>query len=334
MSIDFERPWLLPLLPLSLGLVWFLWRTSRAYMPPMRRRASLVLRGLVTTLVCLVIASPLVQLRADQVAVAVLLDRSDSITPAARAEEEQWLAKALASKNANDQVAVITFGEDATVERTLSDDSRPPRLAPPSGGTRTDIAAAIRAGVAALPPSAARRLVLLSDGRENIDKAEPAADLASAAGVQLLTVPIEQTNGPEVLVRQLDAPGQLREGERFTVTAQIQSSVATSATLHLLMDGSLVTSQDVDLDQGVNRLVIPLEPIPSGHHLLRLQIEPEIDTIPQNNAAGALVVVTGPPSVLIVEGTPGEGQYLADALRSSGLKVDVSSPVSAPLEAA
>jgi Mg-chelatase subunit ChlD len=334
MTIDFERPWLLPLLPLSLGLVWFLWHTSRAYMPPIRRRASLVLRCAVVTLVCLVIASPLVQLRADQVAVAVLLDRSDSITPNARAEEEQWLARSLATKNSNDQVAVITFGEDATVERALSDDPRAPRLAPPSGGTRTDIAAAIRAGVAALPPSAARRLVLLSDGRENIDKAEPAADLAAAAGVQLLSVPVEQTNGPEVLVRQLDAPSQLREGERFSVTAQIQSSVPTSATLHLLMDGSLVASQDVDLDQGVNRLVMPLEPIPSGHHLLRLQIEPEEDTITQNNTAGALVVVTGPPSVLVVEGSSGEGQYLADALRSSGLKVDVGSPVSAPLDVA
>src|SRR5919199_2722255 len=278
MTIDFERAWLLPLVPLSLGRVWFLWHTSRAYMPPMRRRASLVLRAAVTTLVCLVIASPLVQLRADQVAIAVLLDRSDSITPAARAEEEQWLAKALASKNTNDQVAVITFGEDATVERALSDDSRLPRLAPPSGGTRTNIAAAIRAGVAALPPTAARRLVLLSDGRENVDKAEPAAALAAAAGVQLVSVPIEQSSGPEVLVRQLEAPSQLREGERFTVTAQIESSVPTSATLHLLMDGALVASQDVDLDQGVNRLVMPIEPVQAGHHLLRLQIEPDEDT--------------------------------------------------------
>ena len=334
MTLDFERPWLLPLLPLSLLGVWFLWHTSRAYMPPLRRRASLILRLAVTTLVCLVIASPLVQLRADQLAVAVLLDRSDSITPTAKAEQEQWLAKALANKSPNDQVAVITFGEDATVERALSDDARQPRLAPTERGTRTNIAAAIRAGVAALPPNSARRLVLLSDGRENIDKAEPAAALASAAGVQLLSVPVEQASGHEVLVRQLDAPNQLREGERFTVTAQIQATEPTSTTLHLLMDGTLVSTQDVDLDQGINRLVLPLEPIPAGHHLLRLQIEPEIDTIPQNNAAGALVVVSGPPIVLVIEGSPGEGQYLADALRSSGLKVEVASPVSAALDVA
>ena len=97
-------------------------------MPPVRRTASLVFRVAVVSLLCLVLASPTVQLRADQLAVAVLLDRSDSISPAARDEQEQWLAKALAAKGANDQVAVITFGEDATVERALS--GRPRATAP------------------------------------------------------------------------------------------------------------------------------------------------------------------------------------------------------------
>ncbi|MDQ3811139.1 MAG: hypothetical protein M3336_12700, partial [Chloroflexota bacterium] len=145
MSIDFERPGLLLLLPLTLALVYLLWRSSRTYMPPVRRRASLVIRVAVTALLCLVLASPTLQLRADQLAVAVLLDRSDSIAPLARAEQEHWLARALAAKGAADEVAVITFGQDATVERALSDESRPPRLAPTSSATRSNIAAAIRA---------------------------------------------------------------------------------------------------------------------------------------------------------------------------------------------
>src|SRR5919204_4224827 len=135
MTIDFERPWLLLLLPVALAAVYWLWRTSRTYMPPLRRKAALVFRATVTTLIVLVLASPTLQLRADQLAVAILLDRSDSISPAARDEQEQWLAKAMAAKSPNDQVAVITFGEDATVERALSDDARQPRLAPTERGT-------------------------------------------------------------------------------------------------------------------------------------------------------------------------------------------------------
>jgi len=331
-SLDFERPWLLLLLPPSVAIVYLLWRGSRTYMPPVRRRASLIVRVAVISLLCLVLSVPTVQLRADQLAVAVLLDRSDSITPLARSQQEYWLAKAFASKGAQDQVSVITFGEDATVERALSDDPHPPRLAPDQTGTRTNIAAAIRAGVAALPPSAARRLVILSDGRENLDHADAAAALAAAAHVQLMSVPMDETQGPEVLVRALDAPSQLREGERFTVTAQLEATQPTSATLHLLMDGQVLTSQQVDLDQGTNRFVIPLEPISTGHHLLRLQVEADADTLSQNNSAGALVVVTGPPSVLVVEGTTGESQFLVDALKTSGLNVEQQSPLSAPLD--
>src|SRR3982751_5259636 len=104
MSIDFDRPLLLLLLPLALALVYVLWRGSKTYMPPVRRRASLILRLAVTTLLCLTLASPTIQLRADQVAVGILLDRSDSISPLARDEQEQWLARAMAAKGANDQV--------------------------------------------------------------------------------------------------------------------------------------------------------------------------------------------------------------------------------------
>ena len=73
MSLSFDRPLLLLLLPVCLGLVYLLWRTSRVYMPPLRRRASLVLRVLVVTLLVAAIAEPRVQLPANDLAVAFLL---------------------------------------------------------------------------------------------------------------------------------------------------------------------------------------------------------------------------------------------------------------------
>ncbi len=333
MRLDFEYPLVLILLPICAALILVVWRTSRTYMPPLRRRISLGLRMVVVSLVVLALASPLVQLSADQLAVAVLLDRSDSISPAARVDEENWLSSALAAKAAADQVAVVSFGADATLERTLSTDSRPPRLAPSAvDGRRTDIAAAIRTGIASLPPGTARRMVLLSDGQQNQEQADQAAALASAAGVQLLGVPLSAESGPEVLVRQLDAPPLLHEGDRFAVTAQVEATVSTSARLHLLVDGRLASSQDVDLVQGVNRFVLAQEPLPAGQHLVRVQIEPGVDTLPQNNSAGAVVVVSGPPAVLVAEGSPGDGKFLADALRATGLKVDLTTVAAASLD--
>jgi len=335
-SLSFDRPLLLLLLPVCLGLVYLLWRTSRVYMPPLRRRASLVLRGLVVTLLVAALAEPRVQLPANDLAVAFLLDRSDSITPSMQIDEERWLADAIQHKAQQDQAAVITFAGEPVVDRALSPDPDPPRLSPSSNvnPSSTDIAAAIRAGLAVLPPTAARRLVLLSDGQENQEKADTAAALASAAGVQLMVMPLEAVRGPEVLVRALDAPAQLREGERFSLSAQVEANVATTATLYLMVDGRLAGSQDVTIQPGTSRFVLPVEPLTNGHHVLRLQLQADADTLVQNNSAGAYVIVQGPPKVLVVEGTPGEGRFLVDALRAMGLAVDVTGPDGAALDAA
>src|SRR6266699_2844942 len=104
MGLTFERPlWLGLLLP-SLGIVYFLWRTSRVYLPTTRRYLALGLRMLAMTLLVGIFAQPSIKLNASDLAVAVLLDRSASISPAQRAAEESWLADALSRKSLNDQI--------------------------------------------------------------------------------------------------------------------------------------------------------------------------------------------------------------------------------------
>src|SRR6202011_349580 len=92
MSIAFDRPLLLLLLPVCIGFVYALWRTSRVYMPPLRRRLSLGLRVAIVVVLLAVLAEPRVQLQANDLAVAFLLDRSDSVTPSMQADGEAWLA--------------------------------------------------------------------------------------------------------------------------------------------------------------------------------------------------------------------------------------------------
>ena len=334
MGIQFDQPWALLLLPLCLAFVYVTWLKSRAYLPPARRAAALALRLIVVGLVVVALAGPLVQLSATQLALAVLVDRSDSIPPAAQANEDQWVTDALAHKAADDELAVVSFAGDARVERPLSADTTQTVIADPADlhTGRTDIAAAIRTGLAALPSGMARRLVVLSDGQQNQEQSDAAAALAAAAGVQVDVVPLQQDSGPEALVDGLDAPSQLRQGDSFSVDARIRATQASQATLHLLVDGQLAVTQDVDLQVGANRFVVPMEPLAAGQHVFELQLEADADTLAQNNTGGAYVVVSGPPSVLVVEGAPGDGQFLTDALRAQGLQVDVTDPASAQLD--
>ena len=56
-----------------------------------------------------------------------------------------------------------------------------------------------------------------------------------------------------------------------------------------LVDGQLVTTQQVDLLPGVNRFVLNQDPLSAGQHQVRLQVEPDVDTLPENNSAGAVI---------------------------------------------
>ena len=69
---------------------------------------------------------------------------------------------------------------------------------------------------------------------------------------------------------------------------------------------------------------------PTGFRRFNAQIIPEQDTRLQNNQASAFTVVYGPPSILIVEGNPGEGQNMQTALEAAEMQVQRLAPGQMP----
>ncbi len=325
MTFDFTHPLALAALAL-LPVFWLVDRVSRTHLPRKRRRLVLWVRLLVVTLLVVGVAGPRMIGRADQQAVAFLVDVSDSVTPAMRERQLGWLREALGGMGERDQAAIIAFGEHAVVERPLvgAQHAVPVRpIASVVGGGKTDVAGAIRLALATLPSTMARKIVLLSDGNENAGKALDQARVANAAQVPISVVPLAPQSGPEVLVRQLETPAFVRDGESFSATVTLDATQDTKARIHLLADGKLLASQSVELTQGSNSIILPREPLGQGFHLFRVQVEGGDDTFVQNNEGGSYTVVTGKPRVLVIESEGGETRYLAEALRSAGLELDV-----------
>src|SRR5262249_29514544 len=75
-------------------------------------------------------------------------------------------------------------------------------------GNYTDIAAAIKLALASFPEGTGKRIVLISDGNENLGNAEEQARIAERNGVQIDVVPLAAgyRNEDEVLVESVDAP--------------------------------------------------------------------------------------------------------------------------------
>ena len=181
MTVDFTQPLALLLL-LVLPAFWLIDRVSRTHLPRQRRRLVLGVRIAMAALMILGLAGPRVIGRADEQAVAFLVDVSDSVTPPMRDRELSFLRDATSAMTDRDRATIIAFGAQSVVERPLSAAGPIGPIASIVDGGKTDIAGAIRLALATLPSTMARKIVVVSDGNENTGKAIEQARVSSAAG--------------------------------------------------------------------------------------------------------------------------------------------------------
>ncbi len=326
-NVELTRPLALSLLVLAVAFV-LIDRYGFRARTTARRYTTLGVRLAGFTLVVLALAQPVIWTGSNTLSTVFLVDRSASVPVVQQQQAIDWIEQAIREKRPTDRAAVISFAGDAAIETPLS--STPSAIASTTrlDRTHTDLAGALRLAEGVLPQSGARRIVLLSDGNENVGSALAEAPTLRAAGIQVDVVPLTATNGPEVAVRSLSLPPAVHKGERFTINVVVDSTVDTGARLRLLIDGKLDSSYDVQLHPGQNSLVYGHEPLSPGEHAFSVVVEPDRDSRPENNVGYGTLQVAGPPRVLLVEDDPGDARYLAAALQADGLTVDVEAPSS------
>src|SRR5689334_1730235 len=144
LGLAFQRPEALLLLLALVPLAIFLSRTSHAYSRRGRRRLSLGIRLIIITVLVLALAGLQLVSSNDRLSVVFLLDRSDSVSAASRAAQDDYVRRAISGMGENDSAGVIEFGADALVDRPVTADKTPPDLTSKPNPSYTDLAGAIR----------------------------------------------------------------------------------------------------------------------------------------------------------------------------------------------
>ncbi len=321
MKVFFQQPLLLLAL-LVVPLVLALALSRLRAMNLVRRRAAVALRATIMVLAILALAQPSLTRPDESVSVVYVVDESDSTNGAFREAAADWLRRSLELAGPNDRTAVVRFGRHASVDRAATPAS--------VDGSATNLDEALRLARDLVPKSGGRRIVLLTDGWENVGSAQDAATEAVPPGVQVTFVAPASAQGPEVAVRTLDAPVQIRDGAPFEAAVVVDSALDTSATLRLFVDGRPAAEQAVRLAAGPNRFTLGQRARALGLRRLRVEVQAPADTRPDNNAAEAVTAVKEAGRVLLLEGRQGEAAHLTDVLREGGLEVEVAAPNSVP----
>jgi uncharacterized membrane protein len=327
--LSFEQPLLLLLLiPIGI-LVLLTWRRMSLPFPRSQRYLILASRLALFMLIVTALAGATVSVPISRQAVVFVGDISASTTPQ-RAFIEQWINDAIRHKRPGDQVGIVAVGRNALVEQSVRTQIDFSQFESTPDTNYTDLAAGLRLAAAILPQDSQRRIVLLSDGQQNLEDALQEAQLLQQEGIRLDVVPLPTFEGPEARIDGLNAPSSLHTNERFLLHARFFSSVAQRVTLHLYLDQTLLLQQSLQLNGGEQEITFTLNAPPAGFHTYRITMDAPQDTISQNNEAAVFINVQGPPHVLVIEGSPGAGHNITSALQATHIDVSVGVPVDVP----
>lgn len=322
--MQFSHPyWLLALLPALAWVFWLGWKTD-VQITPWRRWTALTLRTIVCLALILAIAGLQWLLPVEGMNVFFVLDRSDSI-PSAQQDSAKVLVNQLASlKKRDDKAGVIIFGTDASIDRMPNAAIDLEKVEAVVDTQRSDLASAIRLATAAFAETGQKRIVLMSDGNENIGDVMAAVTGARSQGATVDVVPLGVTRGSDVFVQKVQVPAKLKKGQPFDAKIFVQADEARDAMVTLyLNDQAMSEPVKVRLDAGKNLFSFPQTLPDQGFYNYDVRVDAVGDTVPQNNRAVAFASVKGDPRVLLISGEPDQDETLAEALRSARLDVKV-----------
>lgn len=367
MTIGFDHPGWLWAAPAAVPLLWL---TARwfASMSAARRWSAVILRALLVTLLAGILAGASAVRRTDRVAVIGVLDVSGSVrrfadggtgpdgTPISAIEAaRRFFAAAIPQREPDDLFGLVAFdGRSLAIAAPTRGDPTD-RSLDVSMAEGTDIAAALRYAAALVPPDAAGRLVLVSDGNETSGDAEGAARELSArgSGLPISVVPLAYSVTGETMVEAVDAPPRAASEAAVTVRVTITSTDGARGTLFLSREGEPIdingdepgTGRRLDLPPGTHVELIRVQLDASRLHRFRAVFEPDRaadgspvgDARVENNSGEAFTITPGRGSVLVLDGAgggspTGAGATLAGVWREAGLDVSVRPPDAAPTD--
>ena len=287
MTFQFTHPLWLLALPVALGWVtWLAWKTD-VQIQAWRRWLAYGLRTLVVSAMLLALSGLQWNKPQEGMNVYFLLDRSQSVPTSEQGTAHMLLASA--EKQSTDKAGLMVFGTDAGIELSLTPIAlKTNTVQTVVGADRTDIAGAIRLGTAAFPETGQKRLVLFSDGNENIGDAVQAVMAAKPLDVTVDVVPLGTQGGGDVSIQRLAVPGMVKKGQPFDARIFALSDRNQPAKVRLFRNDQLLGEQAVRLAKGKNLFSFPQSLSQAGFYSYEVQIEADGDSIPQTTAPPVL----------------------------------------------
>lgn len=313
--MTFEREWALLLLALPAAYGVLQWRRAGEF------RVNLILKCLTFALVILALAEPRMSVSETKVATVVLVDTSGGLSAAdlqrasdlvgriERARGRHWM-RVIPFARRSRSLAPGEAGKSWTLKHTAGEPGR-----------ATDIEAAIRDGIAAIPGGMVPRIVVISDGNENEGSVARAAWLSRQLHIPIDTMALPGKPQPQLRVDSVSMPAIAFAGEKFPVDIAITSPRAARGEVELSAEGKKLGTQNVTLENGASIVRV--------HTAINVAGSVEITGVVRSSDVGEVhfeqaVTLRRPRVLYLSNDPPGTEKHLLDTLTAAQFQIDRS----------
>ncbi len=308
--------WLLLAIPLALAL-WLLKPASRFLR---------VLRIFIVVLILLAMCYLSVELPSRRGTVVVVADRSLSMPADAEKKQKEAIDLIQAEMSGEDDLAVISFGQQVVIER-FPQSGKFPGFTADVDKDASNLATAVQTAISIVPHGTPGRILVLSDGKWTGSDPVTVSSVAAARGISVDYRLIERPTTKDLSIYRLSTPENVSPGESFMITVWIQSPFQQEVSYRLNRGPNTIAIGTKVVSSGLTRLTF--RDRASGPGTIQYQFsilaDPD-DPIPENNTARMLVGVTGQKSLLCVIDNPQSG--FADLIRKGQVEVEALPPES------
>lgn len=328
MGISIDHPYYFILVPVLLGILIVSGRWLRMK-NKFRKRVILTLNSIVIVSLVLALCGIHIQKNSNAETTIFLLDASDSVASSEK-EIVEFVNEALKDCPKDGKVGIVAFGQDTKVEQFVSNKLTFQEFQTTPVTTATNLEKAVQAAMSMFGENTGKRLVIISDGKENEGNLSNMVYTIAGNQVDVRVWQIESEIGKEVYVEGVQVSETVKVGDKFNVEVTVQSNVRTTARLSLYQGSNLKKRQTVELQTGKNTFVFQDTQTEEGLKTYRAVIEPADDNQILNNEYTAFTQAEKSEKILLIEGKSGQAEEFTKILDSINVSYDRVSPKAAP----
>lgn len=303
------------------------------------RRSVVFSRIAVFTLLIVAIAEPLSVQTSTSATTIMVVDQSASVATSEGNSAVYWINDALQQAGDSENAAIVAFGGSAdiaigsspagAIDTDWIDSIAPDSIDPDFTNIETALALA-----RSMPVGGNRRIILISDGAENIGAAANQVSQAADDGIPIDVLHIPGAGNDDLRIDSVTAPVAIWQGEQPNVLVGISTALPGAVVLDLLVDDMLVARQELTVAAGLSSYAFQLPELDSGFHSIRIDVagDATLDQFAENNSVPAALIVRDEPNVLLISAAGSDPARMVDALTSRGASVTAITPDRVPAQ--